>query len=121
VVDFSAFRRRNVKSVYNGLKGLIRLYILISTDSIYDVCDQKVRNLPRIIEEFAVRPKDPKSIKKLKKDEDYGHDKLKCEEFLYAQEDKSLFPFIVFRLPDIIGPYDDTGRFWAYILWMRYY
>ena len=33
----------------------------------------RIRNLPRIIEEFAVRPKDPKSIKKLKKDEDYGH------------------------------------------------
>lgn len=23
------------------------------------------------------------------------------------------------RLPDVIGPYDDTGRFWAYIEWIK--
>ncbi len=34
-------------------------------------------------------------------------------------EDKSKFPFLSLRLPDVLGPYDDSGRFWVYVLWMR--
>ena len=39
VVDFSAFERKQVKSVIRSLKNLCKLYVFISSDSIYDVCD----------------------------------------------------------------------------------
>lgn len=38
VIDFSAFKSNHVKRVYHALQGLVNLYVLISTDSIYDVC-----------------------------------------------------------------------------------
>ena len=36
VVDFCAFRWRDVQSVTKGLTGITRLYVLISSDSIYN-------------------------------------------------------------------------------------
>ena len=43
-----------------------------------------------------------------------------CEEYLYEEvKDKNKnFPFIILRLPDVIGPFDDTGRFWSYVKWV---
>ena len=31
----------------------------------------------------------------------------------------STFPYICLRLPDVIGPYDRSGRFWAYMMWIK--
>jgi hypothetical protein len=36
VIDFCAFKPNEIYSVYNGLKNRVKLYIFISTDSIYD-------------------------------------------------------------------------------------
>lgn len=45
---------------------------------------------------------------------------MKCEEYLKFQiRNKADLPYICLRLPDVIGPYDDTGRFWAYIKWIQ--
>jgi len=44
---------------------------------------------------------------------------LKCEEFLKNFADKSKIPYIVLRLPDVIGPFDDTSRFWALMKWIE--
>lgn len=41
-----------------------------------------------------------------------------CEEYMQNEIDKSQFPFIILRFADVIGPYDDSGRFWSYIKWM---
>jgi nucleoside-diphosphate-sugar epimerase len=86
-------------------------YILISTDSVYDVC---VPHEGPMTEDMSVR--DMAKYDVLKKEEEYGHDKLKCEECLslYGPE----FPYVILRFPDIIGAYDDTGRFWAYVKWI---
>lgn len=81
VVDFCAYLRKEVKSVIRGLTNLIKLYVMISTDSVYDVCDPKVRNGP-CKESDDLRPQNEKEIQTLAKNEDYGHDKLKCEEYL---------------------------------------
>lgn len=43
MVDFSCFKAKQVRSVYEPLKGLVNLYILISTDSVYDVCEPSLR------------------------------------------------------------------------------
>jgi len=48
-------------------------------------------------------------------------DKLKAEEYLYHYIKKEEFPFIILRLPDVIGPFDDTSRFWAYVKWITQY
>jgi nucleoside-diphosphate-sugar epimerase len=46
---------------------------------------------------------------------------LKCEEYMNKIDDKSAFPFICLRLPDVLGPFDDSHRFWAYMLWIKYF
>jgi len=96
---------------------MLELYVFISTDSIYDVCDPNIRSGP-VKETDDLRPHSESIIKKLADDEDYGHDKLKCEEYLrnHVSEISSGFPFVCLRLPDVIGPYDSTCRFWAYML-----
>ena len=81
VVDFCAYLRKEVKTVIRGLSHRLRLYVLISTDSVYDVCDPKIRDgPPKEIDD--IRPHDEKEIERLDKSEDYGHDKLRCEEYL---------------------------------------
>lgn len=81
MVDFCAYLRKEVKTIIRGLSHRIRLYVMISTDSVYDVCDPKVRvGPPREIDD--IRPQDEKEIERLAKSEDYGHDKLRCEEYL---------------------------------------
>jgi nucleoside-diphosphate-sugar epimerase len=29
-------------------------------------------------------------------------------------------PYICLRLPDVIGPFDNTERFWCYLTWLKY-
>ncbi|EAR95790.2 NAD-dependent epimerase/dehydratase (macronuclear) [Tetrahymena thermophila SB210] len=119
VFDFCGFKYSEVKSAYEALKGKCELYLFISTDSIYDVCDKSVRKEGQPIkEEMACRPKTLTKQAEYKKDDDYAHHKLKCEEFLYNYVEKEELPFVILRLPDVIGPFDDTGRFWAYMKWI---
>lgn len=40
VIDFSCYKYSSVKCVYDALRGMVNLYVFISTDSIYDVCDK---------------------------------------------------------------------------------
>jgi len=54
------------------LRGKIKLYIFISSDSIYDVCDPKQREEPKILEDYDKRP-DGSLKKKLIKKDSYGH------------------------------------------------
>ena len=119
VVDFSSFERKEVKSAIRALKNKCRLYVFISSDSIYDVCDKKLRRDDFIIEEYAVRPDTDALIEELNDNEEYGNDKLKCEEYLKSHVDGSDFNYICLRLPDVIGPYDTSTRFWAYMMWIK--
>ena len=120
VVDFCGYIRKEVKSVIRGLKGKAKLYVFISTDSVYDVCDQKMLSTP-VKEEEAVRPQSNKELYKRAEEEEYGHDKMRCEEYLQSHvgglEDG--LPFVCLRLPDVIGPYDSTARYWTYLLWLQ--
>lgn len=119
VVDYCGYLRKEVKSCIRGLSGFIKLYVFISTDSVYDVCDQDILQTP-VKEENAVRPSSNTKIKELAEDEEYGHDKMRCEEYLenHCLEQKDTFPYMCLRLPDVIGPYDSTARLWTYILWL---
>ena len=118
VVDFCAFERKEIKTIIRGLEHLLKLYVFISSDSIYDVCDASLRKMPKIVEEYAIRPQDQKKVKKLNSDDDYGNDKLKCEEYLLSHVQHQ-FQYVSLRLPDVIGPYDSSGRFWGYQKWVK--
>ena len=41
---------------------------------------------------------------------------MKCEIYLKTTDH---VPSISLRLPDVIGPYDSTDRFWCYIKWLQ--
>ncbi|KAJ7389859.1 hypothetical protein OS493_028828 [Desmophyllum pertusum] len=87
------------------------------TDSIYEVCE-KTHSGPST-EEDAVRPKSGRKRLELKREEEYAHDKLACEEVLQEQRKSGGFPYVALRFPDVIGPRDNSFRFWTYQLWIR--
>ena len=117
VIDFSSYTARQIKQVVDILRGRVGVYIYISTDSIYEVCE-KTHSGPSI-EEDAVRPKSGRKRLELKKEERYAHDKLACEEVLEEERKSSGLPYVALRLPDVIGPRDSSFRFWTYQLWIR--
>ena len=55
----------------------------------------------------------------MKKYHPQGNSKLEAEEVLYEQRLNGGFPFVILRLPDVVGPRDNTGRWWVYHLWVR--
>jgi nucleoside-diphosphate-sugar epimerase len=51
---------------------------------------------------------------------DYGHRKLRAEEELVGQRHlDGGYPYVILRLPDVIGPRDSTYRWWMYQLWIK--
>jgi nucleoside-diphosphate-sugar epimerase len=146
VIDFSAYGPREIMDAVALLRGgsgsssseggpaksKVTVYILISTDSVYDVCDPDLRSPGQIREADAVRPSDPERRRLLAEHHEYGNGKLQAEEELVKQREPSPenatddaakkpegIPFIILRLPDVLGPRDTTYRFWFYQLWVR--
>ncbi|KAI0210396.1 hypothetical protein LSAT2_004868 [Lamellibrachia satsuma] len=117
VIDFSARVNTSIRDAAELLKAKVGLYILISTDSVYDVCD-KTHKGPSL-ETDAVRPADPEESDLLIEHNGYGDRKLRVEEELLRQRQDGGFPFIILRLPDVIGPRDNTYRWWIYQLWIK--
>jgi len=81
VIDFSAFKSRVIKNVINEIPAeKIKRYILISTDSVYEVCvDKKLNQNEALIlkETDSIRPGDIEEQNRLKKLDSYGHHKFK--------------------------------------------
>jgi nucleoside-diphosphate-sugar epimerase len=128
VVDFSAYGSQETLDATSLLRTKVNIYIHISTDSIYDVCDTDgPRNLGPLREVDAIRPSDPYLREMLSSHHDYGHRKLQAEEVLVEQRNNVSdvngtvrgIPYVIFRLPDVLGPRDTTYRFWIYQLWIR--
>ena len=118
VVDFSAYDEKETKDSGLLLNGKVGLYILISTDSIYDVCDKK--HDAKTKEDDDSRPEDVDEWNRLVIVHDYGHRKLRAEEELVKQRHlDGGYPYVILRLPDVIGPRDSTYRWWMYQLWIR--
>lgn len=76
----------------------------------------------RIKETEAVRPPTEGEILEKAEMDAYGHNKLRAEEYLrsHCLDHHKGFPFVCLRLPDVIGPYDGTVRYWAYLKWFEY-
>ena len=55
----------------------------------------------------------------MKRVDSYGFEKLEAEYILKrAALANERMRYLILRLPDVIGPFDDSGRFWAYLLWL---
>jgi len=117
VVDFSSYEGRHTRESSILFKDKIGIYILISTDSVYDVCVKKSYGSTQ--ETDAVRPSNNDDVISLKNHHPYGHHKLEAEEEVLKQRMNGGFPFVILRLPDVLGPRDTSYRFWIYTLWMK--
>ncbi|XP_060077209.1 uncharacterized protein LOC132556783 [Ylistrum balloti] len=117
VIDFSAYHSEAVEDVLDLLKSRIGRYIYISSDSVYEVC-QKNHSNPSL-ESDAVRPFNTEERLLMAGKDDYGHRKLECEEVLVRQREKGGVPYVLLRLPDVIGPRDNTYRWWMYQMWLK--
>jgi nucleoside-diphosphate-sugar epimerase len=103
VVDFVCFVSKDIKDIIRAIPpSSIGLYVLISTDSVYEVCvppPLEVRHSEGVREsDDRLLDKPPEALSKI---DDYGFDKWKCEHELRKHPD---FPFVCLRLPDVIGP-----------------
>ena len=118
VIDFSAYHAFEISETLEIFRGKVMRYIYISSDSVYEVCD-KTHNDPTR-EEDAVRPSAKSDQEILNQKDNYGHRKLECEEVLAAQSrEEDGVPYIALRLPDVVGPRDNTYRWWLYQLWIK--
>ena len=116
VVDFSGYYKRHMKKSLKVLNGKTKLYVYISSDSVYEVCCKDHGGLT--LETDDQRPECPQMVKKLKRKDSYGHKKLRCEEFIQKYLDSSGTKYVFLRLADVVGPRDSTDRFWQYHLWI---
>ncbi|XP_043219630.1 uncharacterized protein LOC122380493 isoform X2 [Amphibalanus amphitrite] len=114
VIDFSGYDADAVSQALDALAEKMKYYVFISSDSVYEVCEPSTGVLSH--EEAAVRPSDRRRRHDLASRDSYGDGKLSAEEVLRARA----VPHVVLRLPDVLGPRDTTGRWWAYQLWVQY-
>lgn len=113
VVDFSAYRPGQVADSTKVFGDKTKVYILISTDSVYDVSKMKDESTPYKEEESV--PPENEDEKEHYKQFTYGINKLVVED----EMQKSGVPYVILRLPDVIGPRDATHRWWIYQVWMQ--
>lgn len=60
------------------------------------------------------------TMQKFLKDFDsYGYKKILCEELLTREAPDHNLEVVALRLADVIGPYDDSYRFWKYVTWIK--
>eukprot|EP00929_Paragymnodinium_shiwhaense_P015021 TRINITY_DN123022_c0_g1_i1.p1 TRINITY_DN123022_c0_g1~~TRINITY_DN123022_c0_g1_i1.p1 ORF type:complete len:421 (+),score=105.32 TRINITY_DN123022_c0_g1_i1:143-1405(+) len=135
VADFSAYNGKDIRASLGGLKSRFRTYAYISSDSVYEVSTLAASSwMPpprptsaavasagavRVDEGFSSRPQDKEVRRRLKKADDYGDGKLEAEEALQAGIQDPACRSVSMRLPDVIGPFDDTLRLWAYWHWLQ--
>lgn len=120
VLDFSAYRPKWVQDALDLLQNKARVYVYVSTDSVYEVTESPrytAKSKRRSVETDAVRPSDDAIREDLNEDDRYGDRKFAGEEVLYAQ---SALPHASLRFADVIGPRDNTGRFVTYYAWVKF-
>mmetsp|Transcript_135584 Transcript_135584/g.433762 ORF Transcript_135584/g.433762 Transcript_135584/m.433762 type:complete len:450 (-) Transcript_135584:118-1467(-) len=131
VADFSAFNGPDIRAALDGLQGRFDRYVYISSDSVYEVSawagecwlprPTAVPHAPLVVEGDSERPAEGSRRRALKRADGYGDGKLEAEEALAAglAEHSGSGPGLALRLPDVIGPFDDTLRLWAFWHWLQ--
>ena len=126
VLDFSGFEPAWVRDAVQVLQNKVRVYVYISTDSVYEVSEGAEKEITlnrlgeqttKLVEAQAIRPSNVETRQRLNEADPYGDEKLSGEEVL--QENKN-FPFVILRFSDVIGPRDGTDRWMLYHLWIKY-
>ena len=120
VADFSAYNGADVQAALEGLRGRFDVYAYVSSDSVYEVsmlAGSGWAGAGPVGERLSERPADAASRKRLKKADNYGDGKLEAEEALVEGLKGTTSRAVALRLPDVIGPFDDTMRLWAYWHW----
>lgn len=85
------------------------LYIFISTDSVYEVCAVPAGQASREDHDTRRALRDGEDV------DDYGLAKWEVEQALKAQ---AAVRWFALRLPDVVGPHENTGRLWSYLMWL---
>ena len=57
----------------------------------------------------------------LREFDEYGDDKLSCEEILIQQQERGGFPWVSLRFSDVIGPSNTSPRWFFYHIWIKLY
>jgi len=119
VLDFSGYYHEWVVEALEVLQGKARVYMYLSTDSIYEVTTvgTYAETGRKLKETDDVRPESVHERAWLEQVDDYGHEKLLAEEVLQRQEET---PFVTLRLADVLGPRDGTDRFVIYYTWIKF-
>lgn len=114
VVDFPVYDLKDARAIFIHAS-LIRHYVFMSTDNVYMVCDRGLfqygEKSHSLLEESAIRPTGKVAQAKLNDEDEYGHNKRKVEEHLAGSSVK----YTSLRLPDVWGPYENTGRFKSFL------
>jgi nucleoside-diphosphate-sugar epimerase len=121
VLDFSAYNSQVLETTLELFKEKdvkVGVYVYISSDSIYEVCSSS-KTVRLATEEDDIRPANEDDRNLLIEADAYGNDKLMGEELLRGPENK--IPYVIFRLPDVLGPRDTTDRWWTYQMWIQFY
>jgi len=122
VVDFSSRSLEELRQVTKLLQGRIGLYVFISTHAVYDVSKNTTHGEPLLLESDAVRPGrevSPLERFNLKEKNTYGDHALEIEEDLVKQFNSGGAPFVALRIANVIGPKENTIRYWLLHLWVR--
>jgi len=122
VVDFSSRSSDELKQVVRILRGRIAFYVFMSSHAVYSVAKNATHGEPTLFETDAVRPGreiSPLERYELKGKSKSGNNALECEEELEKQYNSGGFPYTSLRLTNVVGPKENTIRYWLLHLWIR--
>lgn len=113
VVDFIAFEPAHVQPLFAVDPEFLGHYVFVSTDSVYMASDPTHYSRDadgRLLEESATRPSNAEEAERLHARDTYGSMKLYTEGALMEQSRQNGLHFTALRLPDVFGPWENTGR-----------
>lgn len=122
VVDFSSSTSHELKQAVKLLKDRVKFYVFLSNHLVYEVSKNSTHGLGVLLESDAARlgrEASPLDRYSLKGKNEVGDNMLECEEELKKQYDQGGFPYVVFRLANVVGPKENTIRYWLLHLWVR--
>lgn len=125
LLDFSGTNERRVERAVKRFASRVQaLWVYISSDSVYEVCGDGPTTPSKspekgLNEEEAIRSQNELLRARFSDWDQYGHDKLAGEEVLQASLPPLSLPFVMLRLPDVVGPRDTTSRSFATSLYLR--
>lgn len=112
VYDFLSFNAADARLAIDALSGRTGRFIHISTCSVYWCTGDFPCPVPEEdFDRFGDFEQRPESI-----EYDYGYNKRKAEEALFAAHREKAFPVTALRMPNVAGEEDPTLRYASYVM-----